>query len=161
MGSTDEVRRRHRKPHTPSPSRPRGSAEATGCLTHAATGPRRGHQRLSTEPSSPWMAHRDQGMIHTVYSPTRSTPSRSGNAINGTRALLGCGSCLGKERNRSLSRIETVQTLTLDLKSKGRWRKTYPWGLPHCHHHRRRCLGAHRADVQGESRSSDLHRSSV
>jgi hypothetical protein len=73
----------------------------SGCLTHDATGPRRGHQRLSTEPSSPWMAHRDQGMIHTVCSPTRSTPSRSGKSINGTRAVLGSGSCSGRERNRS------------------------------------------------------------
>jgi hypothetical protein len=36
-GSDYEVRRRHRKPHTPNPSRPRGSAKVTGSTTGATT----------------------------------------------------------------------------------------------------------------------------
>jgi hypothetical protein len=37
MGSDNEVRRRHSKPHTPNPSRPRGNAEVTGSTTGAST----------------------------------------------------------------------------------------------------------------------------
>jgi hypothetical protein len=69
--------------------------------------------------------------------PTRSTPSRSGKSINGTRAVLGSGSCLGKEMNEGIDLKSILQckteTLTLDLKSKDakdRGEKDLPWDLP-------------------------------
>jgi hypothetical protein len=69
-------------------------------------------------------------MLFTVL-PTRSTPSRSDDSINGTRVVLACRSCLGRERNRSLNRIETITlTLTLDPKVKGQRRKDPTWSLP-------------------------------
>jgi hypothetical protein len=40
-----------------------------GSLTGVSTGPRHCHQRLSTESSSPWMAHQDKGMIYTEHNP--------------------------------------------------------------------------------------------
>jgi hypothetical protein len=53
-------------------------------------------------------------MLFTVYL-AWSTPSQSGKSINGTRAVLGCRSCLGKERNKkSISnRIETENAKVL------------------------------------------------
>jgi hypothetical protein len=45
-------------------------------------------------------------VCHTQCIPARSTPSRSGDSINGTRAVLGCRSCLGNERTRNRSRID-------------------------------------------------------
>jgi hypothetical protein len=48
---------------------PEGRAEAIGSLTGVSTGPRHRNQHLSTEPSSPWMAHRDKGMIYTELNP--------------------------------------------------------------------------------------------
>jgi hypothetical protein len=74
-----------------------------GCPIDTTTGPHRRRPRLHCVSLPSAELHQQnqrsvQGfrVCHSQYNPTRSTPSRSGDSINGIRAVLGCRSCLGK-----------------------------------------------------------------
>jgi hypothetical protein len=77
-----------------------------GCPTVSTTGPSRRrplictarHCLVQTFINRTRDDQRVQGMIYRVP-PTRSTPRRSSESINGIRAVLGYRSCLGKKRN--------------------------------------------------------------
>jgi hypothetical protein len=88
----DEVRRRHSSPTLLTLAVPEGGAEAMG----SSTSGRRRHQRLHRVILA--MGGSPEGPRYELFTdhPTRSTPSRSGESINGTRVVLGSGSCLGK-----------------------------------------------------------------